>query len=70
MKKVAVVLLLVCGVGVAAQEKGLVRKVKDLAGEYAVVGRQYAVLIAIDRYEHWLPLKNPVKDGKLYSCIN
>ena len=28
------------------------------------IGKQYLVLIAIDKYEKWLSLRNPVKDAK------
>jgi hypothetical protein len=28
------------------------------------VGTQYAVFIGIDKYQHWLPLQNPVKDAQ------
>jgi len=28
------------------------------------IGKQYLVLIAIDKYQHWKPLQNPVKDAK------
>ena len=37
--------------------------VKSLIGENVVVGKQYAVFIAVDRYNHWLPLRNPVSDA-------
>jgi formylglycine-generating enzyme required for sulfatase activity len=42
--------------------KGLEVRVREL-GSSAAAGRQYAVLIAIDRYNYWFPLKNPVKDA-------
>ena len=63
MRKFAVVLLVICTVVAAAQDRGLEVRVRELAGEYAAVGKQYAVLIAVNRYEHWMPLKNPVKDA-------
>lgn len=28
------------------------------------IGTQYAVFIGIDKYKHWLPLQNPVKDAQ------
>ena len=31
---------------------------------YLVVGKQYAVLIAINKYQNWPALRNPVKDAK------
>ncbi len=44
--------------------RGLKTVVSQLEGETAVVGRQYAVLIAIDKYDSWMALRNPVKDAK------
>ena len=44
--------------------RGLKTVVVQLAGETAVVGKQYAVLIAIDKYKNWMALRNPVKDAK------
>ena len=49
MKKVSVfftlVFLLISLMGLAAQDRGLSLKVRELAGEYAAVGKQHAVLI-------------------------
>ena len=66
MKKLAGVLLAlaVLSFPVLAQTRGLAVIAKALGGENAVAGRQYAVLIAIDSYKEWMPLKNPVKDAK------
>jgi hypothetical protein len=66
MKKLAGVLLVlaVLSFPVLAQTRGLAVIAKALGGENAVAGRQYAVLIAIDSYKEWMPLKNPVKDAK------
>jgi F420-0:gamma-glutamyl ligase-like protein len=52
--------------GAVAQDagRGLDVRVRELAGEYAVAGKQYVVLIAIDSYRAWNGLKNPVKDAK------
>ena len=61
------VFLVFCAVFTVAQEKdnrGLKVQVTQLAGASAVVGRQYVVLIAIDKYAHWNALRNPVKDAK------
>jgi hypothetical protein len=33
-------------------------------GDNCFVGKQYVFLIAIDKYEQWFPLGNPVKDAK------
>ncbi|MGA2976938.1 MAG: hypothetical protein ABSF77_16650, partial [Spirochaetia bacterium] len=38
--------------------------VSQLEGETAVVGKQYAVLITINKYENWMALQNPVEDAK------
>jgi len=66
-RALAVALIVACLVPmtVAAQDRrGLEVTVKELAGEYATVGKQIVVLIAIDKYREWMPLKNPVKDAK------
>ncbi len=44
--------------------RGLNTVVSQLEGETAVVGKQYAVLIAVDRYKNWIALRNPVEDAK------
>lgn len=44
--------------------RGLKTVVSQLEGETAVVGRQYAVLIAINQYKSWMALQNPVQDAK------
>jgi hypothetical protein len=46
----------------SAQSRGLL--IQKEAGLDSVVGKQWAVFIAIDRYREWAPLKNPVKDAK------
>jgi hypothetical protein len=59
--------LVVCAVFAVAQQKdnrGLQVQVGQLAGASAMVGRQYGVLIAINKYAHWNALRNPVKDAK------
>jgi hypothetical protein len=48
----------------SADLRGLKTVVGQLEGATAVVGKQYAVLIAIDKYENWLTLQNPVRDAK------
>ncbi len=47
-----------------AQDRGLEFKIKELGANSADIGKQYAVFIAINRYKHWLPLRNPVKDAQ------
>jgi hypothetical protein len=44
--------------------RGIVKVVQQLAGQSAAVGRQYAVLIAVDRYRSWTALRNPVEDAR------
>ena len=65
MKKSALIflsLLLIINNLFAQESRGLQLKVKEL-DPYATVGKQYAVFIAIDKYQKWPPLKNPVKDA-------
>jgi basic membrane protein A len=68
MKKLAcLVLLAVLGSTVSAQTgdlRGLKVVVSRLAGDSAVAGRQYVVLIAVDSYRSWPALRNPVKDAR------
>jgi hypothetical protein len=47
-----------------ADMRGLKTVVSQLGGGTADVGRQYAVLIAVNRYKSWMGLRNPVKDAK------
>jgi hypothetical protein len=47
-----------------SEDRGLEIKVKELGGRYSVVGKQYAIFIAINRYQHWMSLKNPLKDAQ------
>ena len=47
-----------------ADVRGLKTVVAQLEGETAVVGKQYAVLIAIDKYKNWMALRNPVNDAR------
>jgi hypothetical protein len=49
-----------------AQEagRGIRSRVQQLTGNADSVGRQYAVVIAIDRYRDWNALRNPVKDAQ------
>src|SRR5271157_986546 len=48
----------------SADLRGLKTVVSKLEGETVVVGKQYAVLIAVDKYETWMALRNPVEDAK------
>jgi hypothetical protein len=47
-----------------ADLRGLKTQVTQLVGQNAVVGKQYAVLIAINKYARWNALRNPVKDAR------
>ena len=53
----------------SADLRGLKTVVGKLAGESVVVGKQYAVLIAVDKYSSWITLSNPVKDAKEIKAI-
>jgi hypothetical protein len=48
----------------AQDNRGLEVSIKELGLKQNVIGKQYLVIIAIDKYEKWFPLKNPVKDAK------
>ena len=57
-----VLLLLLGSLGMNAQDRGLA--VSAAAGDLdSAAGKQWAVFIAIDRYQEWMPLANPVKDA-------
>lgn len=62
LMSVAVICILVFANGLAA-ERGVGVRVKNLAGDF-VAGNQWLVLIAVNKYKQWPPLKNPVKDAK------
>ncbi|MDR3170972.1 MAG: hypothetical protein LBU17_04995 [Treponema sp.] len=47
---------------VGQDRRGLEVILADAEGKDAVVGRQWAMFIAIDRYQEWRPLSNPVRD--------
>ena len=68
MKSVCIALSLICIFAITAPEAQINRAlepvIKELAGEHAVVGRQIAVFIAVDRYKQWNPLRNPVNDAR------
>ena len=48
--------------GIFAQDRGLSLQV--VSGLDSPVGKQWAVFIAIDRYQEWGPLNNPVRDAR------
>ncbi len=73
MKRLFVLVLLsLFGLRLFAQNedlRGLKIVVRQLEGETAVAGRQYAVLIAVDKYQTWMALRNPVEDAKAIKDI-
>jgi hypothetical protein len=48
-----------------AQDRGLQVVAKTIAGADLQIGKQYAVLIGIDRYAEWASLRTPVKVRKI-----
>jgi len=52
-----------------AQERGLDVAAKAAGGADVKIGKQYAVLIGIDRYAEWSSLANPVEDAKAIKDI-
>ena len=54
---------------VSAETRGLQVVAKEVAGTDITIGKQYVVLIAIDRYAEWNSLRNPVKDAKSVKDI-
>lgn len=57
------VLFLFPGTSLYSQSRGLRIRIKNL-DSVNEVGKQYLVLIAINRYRHWTPLKGPKKDAE------
>jgi hypothetical protein len=51
------------------QDPGLPVLVNKIAGAEVKIGRQYAVLIAIDKYDEMTPLRSPVNDAKAIKSI-
>jgi len=66
---VGLLLCLASALSAAAQDRGLDVVAKSVAGADVRIGKQYAVLIAVDRYKEWTPLRNPVKDAKTIKDI-
>jgi len=52
-----------------AQDRGLLVAARTIGGADVKIGKQYAVLIAIDRYREWSPLRNPVKDARAVKDV-
>lgn len=51
------------------ESRGLGALANKVAGTNVTIGKQYVVLIAIDRYKEWNQLGNPVKDAKEINNI-
>jgi len=45
-----------------AQNRGLELVSSPTADKNVKIGKQYAVLIAIDKYQEWNPLRNPDRE--------
>lgn len=58
----AVFLMILTCAELFAQDRGI--SLQQAAGLDAAVGKQWAVFIAINRYQEWSPLSNPVRDAK------
>lgn len=60
-----VLILIILAFPLSAQApRGLEVVARAVAGDdYIPIGQQYIVLIAIDKYKEWTPLRNPVKDA-------
>jgi len=63
MKKLLVLFLLIAAGGVYAQDRGLKVVAAENLGSQAIIGKQYALFIAIDAYRYWPALKKPVADA-------
>jgi formylglycine-generating enzyme required for sulfatase activity len=60
----AVFLIILPLAELSAQDRGLSVVAAENLGPSAVIGRQYALFIAIDAYRSWPALKKPVADAK------
>ncbi len=65
----SIILLFMLAKETFAQDRGLLVAAKAVGGQDVKVGRQYAVLIGIDRYREWNPLRNPVRDAKALKDV-
>ena len=62
--KVLILVFLIIVSGFSENNKRGVRFLIKKLNKEAQVGKQYLVIIAINKYKKWLPLINPVKDAK------
>ncbi len=61
---ISLIIFLISFINIYSEEnRGLQTVVKKLDKSYTV-GKQYLLIIAIDKYKYWNSLKNPVKDAK------
>lgn len=63
------IVFLFIGTLLSAETRGLELVASAVAGPDIKIGKQYVVLIAIDTYQEWNPLRNPVKDAKTIKAI-
>ncbi|MDL2229172.1 caspase family protein [Treponema sp. OttesenSCG-928-L16] len=54
----------ICSQNMHAQDRGLSVVARENIGPSVTLGKQYALFIAIDKYEHWGILNKPVADAK------
>ncbi len=66
---VLIAALILCTTVAFGQDRGLQVAAQTIGGADVKIGKQYAVLIAIDRYTEWTPLRNPVKDAKAVKDV-
>ncbi|MBN2533341.1 MAG: caspase family protein [Spirochaetales bacterium] len=64
MKAIIIFLIIFLPVNVLYADTRGLKDVEKKLNQRIVLGRQYLLLIASDRYEHWPHLKNPVSDAK------
>jgi len=70
IKKAALLLFSLCVSMLSAQDRGIGVYAKEVTGSPNFdIGKQYAVIIGIDRYQNWMPLKNAVADAKSLKRI-
>jgi len=54
---------------IPAQDRGLLVSARAAGGPDVSIGKQYVVLIAIDRYREWAPLREPVSDARAVKDV-
>jgi len=61
---------LLAAIAASAQDRGLSVQAREITGDPSFdVGRQYAVIIGIDRYKEWTSLRNAVSEAKSVRSI-